>query len=135
MLNTLETTEPITNSADIIDVRDIIARVEALESLPPSDESDGMDNEEREELATLTALLDEMRGNGGDVDWQGAWYPLLLVRESYFVDHAQEEADSCGLINSEARWPNNHIDWDSAAEELKNDYTDIDFDGVEYLYR
>ena len=132
---TIETTE-ITSSADIIDVRDVIARVEALEAtLPPSDESDGLDNDERLELATLIALLDDLRGNGGDEQYQGDWYPITLIADSYFADYAQELAEECGDLDREMRWPFTCIDWEKAARELQMDYTTTDFDGETFWYR
>jgi len=126
----------ISNTDDVIDVRDVIARVEELEELlPPADESDGTDNEERQELATLMSLLDDLKGNGGDVDWRGDWYPLLLVRDSHFRDFAQQEAEDLGLIKSDSSWPDNCIDWEQAAQELQVDYTTCEFEGVTYWYR
>lgn len=130
------TTTEISNTDDVIDVRSIIERVEELEAeLSPSDESDGTDNEEREELATLTALLDELKGNGGDHEWKGDWYPVTLIRDSYFEDFAQQEAEDLDLIKRDAHWPNNCIDWAQAASELQMDYSTAKFDGVTYWYR
>lgn len=40
-----------------------------------------------------------------------------------------------GAINADASWPNNCIDWGRAAEELKVDYFEVDYDGVTYLIR
>lgn len=130
------TTKEISNMDDYIDVRDIIARVEQLEDgLEATEESDGTDNEERVELATLVALLDRLRGNGGDEQWRGDWYPISMIRDSYFEDYAQELADDIGAINKDASWPNNCIDWERAARELQQDYSQVEFDGVEYWYR
>lgn len=129
------TTKEVTNSEDVIDVRDVIARVEELEAQPRLD-GDGAcyscgsrslkegdeDHEfdcEMLELQRLTALLDDLCGNGGDEQWRGEWYPLLLVRDNHFRDFAQEEAESLDLVKSDARWPYTCIDWNEAAEELK----------------
>jgi hypothetical protein len=35
------------------------------------------------------------------------------------VDFCAEFAESCGLLDSGAQWPLNHIDWDSAWEDLR----------------
>jgi hypothetical protein len=163
MSATTETKE-ITNSENVIDVRDIIARVEELESDAECQcghsrdyhqtvredeqgsedcEHDGCgcssfyfaDEDERDEFKRLTVLLDELRGNGGDHDWRGDWYPVILVRDSYFEDFAREEAESLDLIKSDARWPYTCIDWKKAARELQMDYSTSDFDGVDYYYR
>ena len=116
------TTTAITNHDDIIDVRDVIKRFEYLED---------SDDERR----LLRDLLDEIKGQGGDEKWGGSWYPLTLVRDSYFSNFAQEEAFSSGLMRGDAKWPYNCIDWDQAAKELQGDYTSCDFDGVPYWYR
>lgn len=90
---------------------------------------------EREELATLTDLLDELRGCGGDEQWQGHWYPVTLINSDYFEDYARQLADDIGAINAEATWPNNHINWEAAAEDLKQDYSTVDFGESTYYYR
>lgn len=144
-----------TNTDDVIDVRDIIARVEELresrdelrEEFDSMPENDGVDfdnwvcnhpnftREEFEELETLESLLEELKGNGGDEQWEGDWYPVTLIRNSHFESYAQELAEECGMVNADAKWPNNCIDWEKAASELQWDYSLVEFDGVDYWYR
>lgn len=132
-------TKEITNSEDLIDVRDVIARFEELETELDDAHEDSETNEAldlRAEFDTLKELLEDLKGNGGgDEDWRGDWYPITLVRDSHFRDFAQQEAEDLDLIKADARWPNNCIDWDQAADELKSDYTTVEFDGVTYWYR
>jgi hypothetical protein len=123
----------VTKFDDMIDVRDVIARVEQLEAI--AEDVAAMDADDADELATLTALLESMKGYGGDEEWRGDWYPGTLVRDSYFEDYAQELAGDCGMINADATWPNNCIDWERAARELRMDYSATEFDGVTYWYR
>lgn len=154
----------VSNMEDVMDVRDIIERVEEIEpdlwtnhyrhcdeewsdtadstcndkcptcgaEIEPhkSEESDDYD-----EHTSLMAFLDEMKGNGGDHQWRGDWYPVTVVRESYFKDYAQELAEEQDLIKADAHWPNNCIDWDQAARELKIDYTGADFGDITYYFR
>lgn len=139
----------ISNIEDVLDVRDIIARVEELR-----DERDGYcliapngsetldpdlwrENEadDAEELDTLEGLLDDLKRYGGDEQWNGDWYPITLVRDSYFQEYAQDLAEDIGAVNRDATWPNNCIDWEQAAKELKVDYSTVEFDGVTYWYR
>lgn len=159
--------ETISNSDDIIDIRNVIARVEALQEerealVDTSQEANAAymgareddviqtlleqrdaavaaltewDGENDEELKHLVALLDECRGNGGDEQWEGDWYPVTLIRDSYFKTYAQELADDIGAIDANATWPNTCIDWDRAARELRMDYTSVSFDGVDYWVR
>lgn len=125
-------------TADIIDVRDIIARVEELESLKDDHEADPdgghWSDEDAQELRTLIDIMDDLKGYGGDEQWRGDWYPLTLIRESYFVDYVQELLEDCGEI------PRNlphyiHIDWEVTAREVKVDYSEVTIDGVTYFYR
>ena len=92
-------------------------------------------SESGQELQTLTALLADLRGNGGDEEWRGDWYPVTLIRGSYFQTYAQELAEDCGMIDETAQWPMTCIDWPQAARELQYDYTSCEIDGVAYWYR
>jgi antirestriction protein len=122
---------------DIIDVRDLIARFEELESL--KDNAGGTFNEpytaeDAEELKALQALLSDLKGNGGDEQWRGDWYPVSLIREDYFVDYCQELLEDIGDIPKGL--PGYIvIDWEATAENLKADYSTVDFDGQTYYYR
>jgi hypothetical protein len=142
------TAREISNFDDIIDSRDVIARIEALESdvetLTEMRERETLTEEEQGELrdlaetvednagelATLRALAEEGANNADD--WQ---YGETLIRDSYFVTYAEELADDIGAIDQNAGWPLRHIDWDAAADELKQDYSEIDYDGVTYWVR
>ena len=110
---------------DIIDVRDIIDAVEDLRT-------EGGDTAD---LATLEGLLADLRGNGGDEQWQGDWYPAALIRDSHFVEYAQQLAEDIGAINPSSGWPTQCIDWDRAARDLQMDYTTVEYDGILYWYR
>ncbi len=118
----------ISNHDDFIYLRDITDRVDELNDME-------RDEDETAELATLTTLLDDMKGCGGDHQWEGDWYPQLMIRDYHFEDYAQELAEDIGAINHDAPWPQSFIDWPAAAEALKIDYSEIDFDGVTYWYR
>lgn len=125
-------TKTLDLTADIIDIRDIIERIEDLEAFIVDN---GHENPEAGELFKLHYIMEDLAGVGGDEQWRGAWYPLTLIRESYFRDYAEELAVDCGMVNSQASWPNNCIDWEQAARELKYDYTSTEIDGVTYYFR
>lgn len=110
---------------DMLDVRDIIDVVEGHDP-----EVDSGDNDDVNEL---NALLAELAGNGGDHQWQGVWYPVTLIRDSYFEDYARQLAEEIGAIPDE--WPANCIDWEWAARELQTDYTSVEYDGITFWYR
>lgn len=85
--------------------------------------------DEATEYKALKELEEQAEGYS---DWK---YGATLIRESYFTDYAQQLAEDIGAVNADATWPNNCIDWDQAARELEQDYTQVDFDGVTYLVR
>lgn len=152
------------NSDDIIDSRDIIERIEELESemedyqteyclcsLDPTEmyskeEYDKWDKTHKrktvekcieiwdkwEGLEEYKTLLDVTEQGEGCGDWK---YGESLIRDSYFREYAEELAYDLGLVSRNARWPFDCIDWERAAEDLKMDYTKIDFDGVTYWMR
>lgn len=157
--------DPIDNSEDIIYSRDVIERIKTLEEwrdealeryheiqeniaaatdddIPDLEaeiwtsedgneygQTDDWDEDTALELKSLLALAEEASGSP---DWS---HGEALIRDSYFEDYARELADDIGAINSDAGWPTCHIDWEAAADALKQDYTSVDFDGVEYWIR
>lgn len=117
-------------TADIIDVRDIIARVEELENEVADTEAQAWEN--RDEYATLTAILDELAGGGGDEQWRGDWYPLTLIRESHFEEAMDELVHDCYEV------PKNLPSFMSIVLDyvaLQQDYTSVEIDGATYFYR
>lgn len=130
-------TNEITNSQDVIDSRDMIERISELESeLLNEDGVLDLETEDEDyrdkaaELGILQAVAEE--GNGYAPDWV---YGATLIRDSYFEDYARELADDIGAIDSHTAWPHTCIDWEEAASQLQQDYTEIDFDGVAYWIR
>lgn len=117
---------------DWTDLEELIkARDAASEAVREWDASD-----EARELSDLNALLDSLRGYGGNHQWRGDWYPDMLIADDHFKDYAQELAEDCGMVQAGATWPNNCIDWEQAARELQQDYTceHVTLDGSESVY-
>lgn len=79
------------------------------------------DWENREEFDSLKEIIDEINRD------------TTLIREDLFPKYALELAQETGVdLDS---WPATCIDWDLAAEELKSDYTCIEFAGESYMVR
>ena len=130
-------TNEISNTDSVIDSRDIIARIEELEELYDEfkEEQEGEEinakDEEWEyydELKELKDLEEECRDFD---DWQ---YGLTLIHESYFVDYCKDLVEDIGDL------PQNLadyivIDWEATAENLKVDYSEVDFGGETYYVR
>lgn len=114
-------------SAEILDVRDLIERFEYLEA-------HGCEQEELDELMQLKLTLEELKGNGGDEEWRGDWYPITLVSDSYFIAYTQELLEDCGYIPKDfPSWI--AVDWEKTAEAVQTDYTYVSVDGWVFWYR
>lgn len=135
-------TQTLDLSADIIDVRDIIARVEELESdVEAMQETEHTGHQPTadacaEEMQALRAILSDLEGMGDDEQWRGDWYPVTLIRDSYFRDYARKLLEDCGNI------PKNlphyiEIDWEATARNIRlcTDYTCVYIEGVTYWTR
>lgn len=117
----------IDNSADILDVRDIIERIEGLR-----DEADALQPDEAGELSELEELLGQFAGYGGDHQWGGDWYPVTLIRDSYFETAMDELLEDIGDIPRDLpSYLSVTVDYTA----LQMDYTSGEFDGVTYWGR
>ena len=138
----------ISNQDSVIDSRDVIARIEELESAlqaqyeeenPDGEDFDGWleetkDADEQHELLALRALAEE---GAESPDWS---YGESLINEDYFTQYIEELIDDCYEMPKEissGEWPWRHvtIDYAAAADEVKDDYMEVDFDGATYLIR
>ena len=144
----------ISNSEDFMDSRDIIERIEELEAERAAltdeideiaerdgDEGRALDEaksalgtwdagDEAAKLKILLALQNEAQGYAPD--WR---HGATLIRDTYFTEYAKELAHDTCEMGKASDWPFRHIDWEAAAEEMKQDYTSVSFDGVDYWIR
>lgn len=123
--------------ADVIDSRDVIERIEHLRQLrqPGPVDLGPEDNEQAQddlfaELAALEKLQEQAEGYCPD--WH---HGVALIADSYFEQYAQELAEDIGAINRDATWPACHIDWEAAANALKQDYTAVEYGSTTYWVR
>ena len=65
--------------------------------------------------------------------WRGDWYPITLIREDYFAEYARDLVDDCGDLPAIPSYV--VIDWEATADNLRVDYSEVDVDGISYLYR
>lgn len=154
----MNTTTTLDLTADIIDIRDIIERIEELEEqtagirsgspLSPTEflkayrsfhyPKEGYSDSVLAELATLTAIMEELKGNGGDEQWRGDWYPVTLIRDHYFTDYCREFVQDIGDLPKDIP-AYIAIDWDATADNLRVDYSSIEITyndrWVTYWYR
>lgn len=120
----------ISNTADIIDSRDIIARIEELKAEYDAEAfEDNLDEDEREELLVLKSLAEEAENCCSWADGE------TLIRDTYFEQYAVDYADDIGAVGTEDQWPLSHIDWKAAADDLRQDFSSVDYDGATYWVR
>ncbi len=120
----------ISNTSDILDLRDVIERFKDLEM------DEERDEEENEEFNSLSELLGELRGYGGDEQFRGDWYPVTLIHKDYFETYAKDLVEECcELPRDLPAYIENNISWDGVAEDLLEDYSEVDFEGETYYYR
>ena len=118
-----EATAELIEEKSLQDAEDAILAADAA-LMEWDNDSDG------QELKALQALAEQAEGYAGD--WQ---HGAALIRDSYFEDYARQFAEDIGAVKDDAGWPNTCIDWKQAAEELQQDYTSVEFDGVTYWVR
>ena len=124
---------------------EIKARIEGMEGEGPDSEAamkiwtaaDGTEYAEtvdwtEDEYGELKRLRDLAEEASGSPDWT---YGETLIRDSYFEDYARELAEGCGMVKDDVTWPNNCIDWEKAADMLKQDYMSVDFGDETYWIR
>lgn len=130
----------IVNDDDIVDSRDVIARIEHLEQLEQPGEVDlGDDNDtDQDTLFAELAVLRKLQAQAeASPDWS---YGETLIRDSYFTAYTEELINDCYEMPKDldsGKWPWRHmkIDFEAAADELKSDYIEVDWDGVPYWIR
>lgn len=104
---------------DVWDTRDLIDLIDRGEDIEP------------EELARAKALAEELESYCGDQLNDGN----TVIADRYFVEYARELAEDIGAIDRNASWPLSYIDWDTAAEALKQDYSAVEFEGQTWWVR
>lgn len=123
----------IDNGTNTIDSRDIIERIEELREMrdqyEDGEEFERENREEASELHALEMLQDEAQGYASD--WR---YGVTLVRDSYFPDYVQSLLVDCDVVPPNLPWYV-VVDWDATADNVRQDYTEVDFGGVTYLVR
>lgn len=146
----------ITNTQDVIDSMDVIARIEELYDYLHDEYSDYVLECEKDKYdgGSFDDWLDIMVDSDEAVpeylslvklakqgeyspDWS---YGEALIHEDYFTKYIEELINDCYEMPKEMKsgnWPWRHvvIDYEAAADEAKQDYFAINFDGATYWIR
>jgi hypothetical protein len=115
--------------SDILDMRDLIAR---RNKIPPNRDAYQRDDDDSEFLVMFEELEQQL---WTDIEEIANGYDPTLIRDSYFVTYAQDYAEDIGAISRDLDWPASHIDWDSAADSLKTDFTEFSIGSYTYYGR
>lgn len=80
--------------------------------------------------------MTETKGNGGDHQWRGDWYPVTLIDadEDIWADYVKELCEDLGYISDDFPWWI-EIDWYATAGHVAQDYCEVEFNGHTYYYR
>lgn len=144
------------NTTDVIDSRYVIDRIEELydelhdeysdyvleceeEKIDGGSFEDWLDLEDhlRDEKDEYLSLVKLAKQGEDSPDWS---YGETLIHEDYFTKYIEDLIDDCYEMPKEMRsgeWPWRHItiDYEAAAEEAKQDYFSVNFDGETYWIR
>lgn len=131
-----------------LDIKELTERVDDLRSArddfviesPDGEETPNPDGwteentEDAEELSNLESLLDELGGYGDDFRWEGSYYPATLIHDNNISNYLKEFIEEVGDL------PRNIpsyivIDWDATVDNLKEGWSEVDYDGETYWYR
>lgn len=129
-------------SADMLDLRDVVEAGRQYFETWADDESDPDDRQEAYEALQELDQVQISLGLGG-ISYAGALDVLseyaenepTLIAEDYFETYARELAEDIGAVRSDAEWPIRHIDWEAAANELLDDYSEVTLEGHRYYIR
>jgi hypothetical protein len=85
---------------------------------------DDLDEDEAEELIELDSMAAEISEWGDGV---------TLIDEDDFEEYTEESARDFGAVGDNSDWI--VIDWEKTADNLRADYSSVEYQGSTYLYR
>lgn len=67
--------------------------------------------------------------------WGGEWrHGVQFIPEDDFTDYCKELLEDCGELPKDLPWYI-VINWEDTADNLKADYSEVEYQGTTYLYR
>lgn len=116
---------------DIIDTRDLQDRLEEIEyDLETLDLSADERNDLMVELKAIQEVKAEVEGYASE-DWE---HGIQLIAEADFIEYCQDLLEDCGEIPPNLP-PYIAIDWETTADNLRADYSEVEYEGAIYLFR
>lgn len=121
-------------SAWLIGHTNTVPDLKTIEAIAFDDVSKWAESNNAHELKALLALADE-------AEYSPGWlYGETLIHENYFTNYIEELINECYELPKEFNsgdWPWCHmtINYVAAADEAKQDYIEVKFDGATYYIR
>lgn len=113
-------TNYITRDDNFIDSRELMNFIEFYK--------DDMPVEEMEPYLNLAAEFEDCAPD--------YLYGEMAIRHDYFVRYCIDLVNDAGYIPEDLPdWIGSNINWEGVADELMQDYAEVDFDGVAYYVR
>ena len=121
--------------SDIFDSRDLLDELKTLKKEKELNKKLNIDviDYEEERIEAIEELIEEVGEDNFDMG-------VTFIRENYWVSYCEDCAYDFGFISSpygksdtNPLWY--HIDWESWADSMAQDYDQIEFDGDDYYWR
>lgn len=111
----------INYQADTLNPADLLKRLEYLENQLAENEDEFFDYDEREELEENKHTLKQLAENR-----------IVLINSDYFEEYIQKNLKESGVLNGVPNYI--VIDWESTANDMLSDYSEIGLDGEWFYY-
>ena len=135
----------IDTHADVLDSRDIIDRLEEvtneLDEIEEYCDDNDIRYDEHDDYNSIHDEFRELEEVRAECQHIGDWeHGTTLINERYFTDYIKEMVEDCyevpdHMMTGEWPWSHMEMDWDSAAEEAKMDYSSVDIAGTTFYVR
>lgn len=123
------------STLDYFDSRDVVERLNEIKA----DETAGMIPELRIERMVLEELLENLTEHFPPSKWGDVRTDVSCgvqgFAEHYAIEYAQDYASDVTGVDSEQSWPFCHIDWEAAADDLKEGYKEVEILGSTFYLR
>lgn len=117
-------------SLDYFDSRDVVERLSEIDNGSPTTVK---------EKAALIRILDELEEEFPVSEYSDVRTDMNCgvqgFAEHYAIEYAEEYASDVAGMDREQPWPFNHIDWEAAADALKEDCTEVEILGSTFYLR
>lgn len=87
--------------------------------------------DEYNSIREITELREDIDGYAGD-DFEDG---IQLILEEDFEEYCEDLVEDCYDLKEVPQFIKDNIDWEGVANDLRDDYSEVEFRGDNYLYR